>query len=296
MSDGTKIQWSEATWNFITGCTKISDGCLNCYIERTPPFRMAGRRFTKAAIGGATGVVLHPERLGLPATWTKPKRIFVNSLADIFHDEVPRDLIVKAFAVMAATPRHSFQVLTKRHGRMRSLLGAYSFWEAVSEELGQMWGTAPPALLRAIPEWIWVGVSVEDRAAADLRIPALSAVPALVDWLSCEPITSPDLDLAPHFAKHTPSWVVFGGESGPPAKATALDAGPAAGLRTLDLDHLRFLLKQCHEAGVPAFVKQLGEPWARSVGAKHRKGGDMTEWPADLRIRQYPTARTAVAS
>lgn len=291
MSDGSKIQWTEATWNFVTGCTKVSDGCDNCYIERTPPFRMAGRRFDKAAIGGTTGVILHPERLGWPASWSKPRRIFVNSLADIWHDDVPTDLIAKAFAAMAAHPRHTYQVLTKRHGRMRSMLRSPGFWEAVSVELARMWRVDHVAPLRAVPEFIWIGVSVEDLAAANLRMPALADVPAITDWLSCEPITSTDLSLAAQFRRHRPRWVVFGGESGPAARATEKDDQPAPGLRPLDLGHLRALLAECREADVPAFVKQLGEPWAKSVGARHRKGGDPAEWPVDLRVRQYPKPR-----
>src|SRR5688500_5998333 len=120
MSDGSKIQWTETTWNILSGCTRVSDGCDHCYIERTPPFRMAGRRFDKPGIGGTTGVKLHPERLEQPLHWRKPRRVFVNSLADLFHEDVPAEFIAKAFAVMRATPQHTYQLLTKRHARMRN--------------------------------------------------------------------------------------------------------------------------------------------------------------------------------
>lgn len=135
MSDGTAIQWSEATWNIATGCTKVSDGCDHCYIERTPPFRMNRRSFDKPGIGGTTGVILHPERLATPTHWAKPRLIFVNSLADLFHEGISADLIAKAFAVMALTPQHTYQVLSKRHARMRSLFNRLDFQNLVAREI-----------------------------------------------------------------------------------------------------------------------------------------------------------------
>jgi protein gp37 len=266
MSDGTHIQWTEATWNFLSGCTKVSDGCTNCYIERTPPFRMAHRRFDKPGIGGTTGVTLHSDRLGLPMKWRKPRRIFVNSLADLFHDDVPDRFIADAFAVMALAPQHTYQVLTKRHARMRSLLSSPEFRTAVQRACLQRVGDTAPWLVE--PWWplrqVWLGVSVENQQWADIRIPALLDTPAAVRWLSCEPLLGP-LDLGPWLASidwpacwadHSPSaecgrcirpeWIVVGGESGP-------------GARPMHPDWARSLRDQCTSAGVPFFFKQHGE-------------------------------------
>lgn len=312
MADGSNIEWTQATWNFITGCTKISDGCLACYIERTPPFRMTHRRFNKPGIGGTTGVVLHEDRLTLPLRWRKPRRIFVNSLADLWHDEIPTDLIARAFAVMVAAPHHSFQVLTKRHARMRSMLRSEEFWTLVSEHLGKLWNTSPPAPLRCVPEWIWLGVSVESQQWADVRVPALLDVPAMVRWLSCEPLVGA-VDLSKWLYNHSPwtytevgvrcscgawmdrnercpeqlSWCVVGGESGP-------------GARPMQLDWARDIVKQCQETGVTPFVKQLGSRWAWLASAawpvnakRDPKGGNWDNWPEDLRVREFPQAATS---
>lgn len=277
MSDGTKIQWSEATWNFASGCTKVSDGCLNCYIERTPPFRINHRKFNDPGIGGKTGIVLHEDRLTLPLKWRKPRRIFVNSLSDIWHDDIPEALIVRAFAVMIAAPHHSFQVLTKRHGRMRAMLRSDAFWTAVSAELGQLWKTSPPAPLRMIPEWIWVGVSVESQQWAAPRINALRDVPAAVRWVSAEPL----IELT-RVAEHLDgiSWLVGGGESGPDA-------------RPCDPDWLRVLRDDCADAGTAYFCKQMGAVWGKANGADSH-GGDWSFWPDDLKIRQYPAMPSAL--
>jgi protein gp37 len=248
VADNSKIEWTESTWNFISGCTKISDGCQNCYIERTPPFRMAHRRFDKPGIGGKTGVILHEDKLTLPLKWQKPRRIFVNSLADLFHEDVPDEFIIEAFTVMARAEQHTFQVLTKRHARMRSLLNDPS-----SPWLGG-WAKSWP-----LPN-VWLGVSVESQKWADIRVPALLDTPAAVRWLSCEPLLGP-VDLhycdgvdaiaqdwnaflgAPH---PLVDWVVCGGESGP-------------GARPMHPDWARSLRDQCQAEGVPYFFKQWGE-------------------------------------
>ncbi len=279
MSDGSKIQWTEATWNFVTGCTKISAGCLNCYIERTPAFRINRRRFDKPGIGGRTDVILHEDRLTLPLRWRKPRRIFVNSLADLWHDEVPAEFVARAFAVMVAAPLHTFQLLTKRHARMRSMLTSDTFWLLVSAELGRLWNTEPPAPLRMIPDWIWVGVSVESQQWLAPRLGALRGVPAAVRWMSAEPLLGPlDTDGQLEGIR----WVVGGGESGP-------------GARPCDPAWLRSLRDQCSDAGVAYFNKQMGAVWARANRADSH-GGDWDFWPTDLRVRQYPELIAAVVS
>ena len=209
MSDGTHIQWTDSTLNVVTGCTKVSAGCDHCYIERTPPFRMAKRRFDKPGIGGTTGVTLHPDRLEIPLRWRKPRRVFVNSLSDLFHDAVPDEFLVRLFALMAATPQHTYQLLTKRPARMRSLLSSDRFERAIGAALidPDRPGGSPWSITRKLdsglahPEhWplpnVWAGVSVENQEWAANRIPILMDTPASVRWLSCEPLLGP-VDLSP---------------------------------------------------------------------------------------------------
>ena len=285
MSDRTKIEWTDATWNPVTGCTRVSPGCENCYIDWAPPFRIEGRHFTipcercgvggfepmagkfrdshacsvcngegevrSHAIGSTTGVRLHPERLDQPLRWRRPRKVFVNSLSDLFHDDVPDEYIAQVFAVMARAENHTFQVLTKRHGRMRALLSSWEFREALRCKLG--W---PDLAEWPLPN-VWLGVTVEDQKRADLRVPALLDTPAAVRFLSCEPLLGP-VDLSPwtgHGYGGDPreeesliDWVIAGGESGPNA-------------RPMHPDWARSLRDQCVAAGVPFFFKQWGE-WA----------------------------------
>lgn len=244
MSDGSSIEWTEATLNTVTGCTKVSPGCALCYIERTPPFRMQGRRFTGGSgpdgVGATTGVVLHPERVTLPLRWRKPRIIFVNSLADLFHDEVPDEHIVMLFAVAALTPRHTYQLLTKRPARMRALISSPKFIVAVAKAAAKLLaaeGSVPGYITLPLETWplpnVWLGVSVEDQKRADLRIPALLDTTAAVRFLSCEPLLGP-LNLRPWLAdpawvdgdvwppsnarERSFDWVIVGGESGPGAR------------------------------------------------------------------------------
>jgi protein gp37 len=242
MAITTEIEWADCTLNIVTGCTKVSEGCRHCYIERTPPFRMAGRRFEHPGIGGTPGVQLHPERLALPRHWMYPRRIFVNSLADLFHREVPTWLIARLWATAALTPQHQYLILTKRPGRMGPLLRSPRFlasyqssWQA---EAGNRRITAPPAY--PLPNVV-LGVSVENAQALH-RIDALRATPAAARFLSCEPLLGPlpGLDL---------TWidrVIAGGESGP-------------GARPMHPDWVRAIRDRCVTAGVPFLFKQWGE-------------------------------------
>lgn len=239
----TKIEWTDETLNWVNGCTRVTEGCRHCYIERTMPMRVAGRKFDSPETGGTTGVFLFPERVTEPLKWRKPRRVFINSMGDSFHDDVPADLIARAFAVMVACPQHSFQVLTKRHGRMRSLLSSEDFWRTVSVELGQLWKCPPPAPFTSVPRWIWIGVSAEDQRAAAIRLPALEATPAVTRFVSAEPLLGP-VDLSPWLP--SVHWVICGGESGP-------------GARPMHPDWALSLLDQCKAAGVPYFFKQWGE-------------------------------------
>ena len=258
MGDKTRIEWTDATWGPVTGCTKVSSGCDNCYAESIAT-RFAG---TKAYPDGFK-VTLRPERLDQPLRWKRPRRIFVNSMSDLFHQDVPDEYIARVWAVMALAPQHTFQVLTKRHGRMRSLLSSGQFADAVWVQATELMGERDlPArsFVHPAPN-VWLGVSVEDQAAADLRIPALRDTLAAVRFLSCEPLLGPVcLDLmhstdghapgssAPSEADERIDWIIVGGESGP-------------GARPMHPDWARSLRDQCAAAGVPFFFKQWGE-WA----------------------------------
>lgn len=250
MGDKTRIEWTDATWNPVTGCTKVSPGCDHCYIARTPPFRIAGRKFNQPGTGGTTGVQLHPERLDQPLRWKRPRRVFVNSLSDLFHDEVPDDFIAHVFAVMALARQHTFQVLTKRHGRMRSLLNSDTFRRSMYDWLVSIdhQKISNNRLAWPLPN-VWLGVSVEDQKRAEMRIPALLGTPAAVKFLSCEPLLGPvDLRLVCTCEECGGGidWVIAGGESG-------RDARPA------HPDWVRGLRDQCEASRVAFFFKQWGE-------------------------------------
>jgi protein gp37 len=270
MSDNSTIEWTDATWNPVTGCTKVSPGCDNCYAETfAERFRgTAGHYFEQGF-----DVVLRPDKLDQPLKWRKPRRIFVNSMSDLFHDDVSDEYIARVFAVMAATPQHTYQLLTKRHGRMRSLLNNLAWRSSVFLRESVIPGGA-----RELPTWplpnLWLGVSVEDQKRADLRIPALIDTPAAVRWLSMEPLLGPvDLDRTDKDALVDGGidWVVVGGESGP-------------GARPMHPQWARDLRDQCSAAEVPFFFKQWGE-WApngwRAIGYLDPKRERLVGEPVD---------------
>lgn len=267
----TKIEWTQRTWNPVTGCTKVSPGCDHCYAEGI------ARRFAGTpAFPNGFDVTLHPERIEAPLRWRKPAKVFVNSMSDLFHDDVPDHFIESVFEVMALTPQHTYQVLTKRPGRMRSLLNR---WTAEGAR-NVLVSPAPPVAGIGAP-WpltnVWLGVSVEDQKWADVRIPILLDTPAAVRFLSCEPLLGP-VDLKPWMEFYETNlsmvipglhWVIVGGESGP-------------GARRMELDWAGYLVGQCQRTMTPVFVKQLG-----SAHGPH-KGGDISTWPAELQVREYP--------
>lgn len=292
----TGIEWCDETWNPVTGCSKVSQGCKFCYAERDwgrlahlPSYQ--DRAFTDVAS--------HPGRLAQPLRWTKPRRVFVNSMSDLFHEDVPDEFIDEVFAVMALAPHHTFQVLTKRPERMREYLSRPAVEVRIGLQAMAMCMDSAVAtkgrsklgrgvLLNAtdinpggLAAWplpnVWLGVSVEDQATADERIPPLMRTPAAVRWISAEPLLGP-VDLAriggdqfgwgridalnglSHVRANatdagcewetipTPSldWVVVGGESGPNA-------------RPMHPAWARSLRDQCAAADVPFLFKQWGE-------------------------------------
>jgi protein gp37 len=184
MADNSSIEWTDATWNPVTGCTKISPGGKNCYAER---LALRLKEMGNSRYANGFSLTLHPDTLGLPLRWTKPKMIFVNSMSDLFHESVPEDYIQKVFAVMEKAHWHKFQILTKRADRLARLAQRLSW-----------------------PTHIWQGVSVENKAYVN-RVAFLRKVPATIRFLSIEPLLGP----IPNLPLDGIHWVIVGGESGP---------------------------------------------------------------------------------
>ena len=187
MGNDTGISWTDCTWNPVTGCTPASEGCANCYAERMHKRGIFGKMpFSK--------VTLHPDRLEIPLHWRKPRKIFVCSMSDLFHDDIPDDFIDKVFAVMALCLQHTFQVLTKRPVRMLEYMSnptrGYLITDAASKYFHKDFD--PVKMERSFPfPNAWLGVTVENQARADERIPLLLQTPAAVRFVSCEPMLSP---------------------------------------------------------------------------------------------------------
>jgi protein gp37 len=243
VSDNSKIEWTDATWNPVTGCTKVSPGCDHCYAETfAERFRgVPGHHFEHGF-----DVQLRPDRLDQPFRWKRPRRVFVNSMSDLFHDQVPDEYIAKVWAVMAMSRGHTFQVLTKRPGRMRSLLKRPTWARTV--------GAAATDIVGGVDCWtpghplanVWLGVSAEDQKWADVRIPVLLDTPAAVRFVSAEPLLGP-IDLGESvFGPVGLDWVIVGGESG-------------HGARPMHPNWARSLRAQCVCAGVAFHFKQWGE-------------------------------------
>lgn len=199
----TKIEWATDTWNPTTGCTKVSPGCANCYIERQAPMRIAGRRFVR----GAIPIELHPERLQVPLHWYSPRRVFVDSMSDLFHEDVPEKYIAKVLAVCELAYWHQFLILTKRPERMRALLTNEDFqfhigWFAsqAMREFGLDEARFGPHVTENPPN-VWLGTTAENQRMAARRVPELLATPAAVHFVSLEPLLSP-IDLRP--------WIPYG--------------------------------------------------------------------------------------
>ena len=365
MATNSKIEWTEATWNPVAGCTPISPGCANCYAV---PITYRLETMGQAKYTGLT--VLQPngrrqfngtvrpdeDSLTVPLAWKKPRRVFVNSMSDLFHEGVPFEFIDRVFAVMSAThtclpiptdittakPWHTYQILTKRPGRAAEYLesrnpqhwprcGSHPLFKQREIFIGQGPDivNASGCLLWPLPN-VWLGTSVENQQAADERIPHLLRCPARVRFLSCEPLLGaidfpqwfvpvydngkyrgyeiPGEGLA-HGSRPAIDWVIIGGESG-------------ARARPCDIAWERSIIDQCKAAGIPCFEKQLGAKptmqcdqcgklvgrvlggFVDACGPTHAaliaelqrisdpKGGDMDEWPEDLRVRELPEAIT----
>ncbi len=229
MSDNSKIEWTDATWNPMRGCTKISPGCLNCYAE-TLAERFRGVPGHPFEFGFDLRLV--PGKLGDPIRWSKPRKIFVNSMSDLFHEEVPDSYIVRVAQVMEAANWHTYQVRTKRSERLRDLLQTKLRKAAVAAH-------------------IWWGVSVENKRHGLPRIEVLRNANPAVAFLSIEPLLE-DLGTLDLSGIH---WVIVGGESGP-------------GARPVAIDWVRRIRDQCHRASVPFFFKQWGGVHKKETGRR----------------------------
>ncbi|MGB1225584.1 MAG: DUF5131 family protein [Mycobacterium sp.] len=393
----TNIEWTDRSWNVLRGCSRVSEGCRHCYAEVmasrfSGPGQWAEGLATRSPSRWTGKVAFAEHKLDEPLRWRKPQRIFVNSMSDVFHEDVPDEWIDAIFGVMASAPQHTFQVLTKRPARMLAWFNGLSdrsdsngkpaTWFPFGVACRRHGVGTNETLRRAVAShpshsnrdrdlyWplpnVHLGVSVEDQATADARIPLLLQTPAAVRFISAEPLLGPvDIGLQSAVCDCCPSWssrwiklnrvirpefpfgsrghvavpgtyrahgnrhgalsvetpcgklgvkpaemeqlpaldwVICGGESGP-------------GARPCDVEWLRSIVRQCKDAGVPVFCKQIGaRPYevnqpevmpneARkmsrpgwftgpgwSIQLKNRKGGDPSEWPEDLRVREMPKA------
>ena len=241
MADNSAIEWTDATWNPVTGCTKVSRGCDHCYAER---FAERWRGIAGHPYEQGFDLRLWEARLEQPAQWRRPRMIFVNSMGDLFHKDIPSPFIDQVFGVMEAVDHHIYQVLTKRSLRMRDYLkGRYAN--------------------RNAPSHIWCGVSVEDHTVRS-RIHHLAMAPAAIRFLSLEPLLGPlgNIDLKGM------SWVIVGGESGPAA-------------RPMDPEWVRSIRDQCQAAKVPFFFKQWGGRTPKA-GGRLLEGMEYNSMPNSL--------------
>lgn len=252
MGDDTAIEWADATWNVATGCTKVSPGCAYCYISRTPPFRTARRRWVR----GDIPLVLHPDRLELPLRWTRPRDIFVNSLSDLWHPDMPDDLRYSMFRTMAHAPQHRFLILTKRPEAMCKEIDLLTHGIVCSGPNDGRYGHAHSWPLPNV----WLGITAENQAMLDERWKWLRRTPAAVRWISAEPLLAP-LKL-PRLGKI--DWIVVGGESGGPLERRLVDR--AGDPTPQGLQRVRELRDQAGAVGIPFFFKQWGGPLAKSSG------------------------------
>lgn len=248
MSDHSSIEWTDATWNPVRGCTKISSGCAHCYAET---FAERFRGVPAHPYEQGFDLRLVPEKLSQPLFWRQPKKVFVNSMSDLFHDKVPDDYIVRVARVMQLARWHTYQVLTKRSERLRDLLATrLSF---VADE-----------------PHIWWGVSVENRSQGLPRISHLRTTPGAVRFLSIEPLLEAlgPLDLTGI------DWVIVGGESGP-------------GARPIEEAWVLDILKQCRRARVPFFFKQWGGR-LKTKNGRELQGQIYDELPKQCPTRPVP--------
>lgn len=312
----TTIEWATKVWNPLRGCSKVSEGCRNCYAIRQAhrfsgvgqPYEGLTERTNQGINWTGKVMLLPPEKLLTPLSWKKPERIFVNSMSDLFHEDVPNEFIRRIFSIMGEARHHQFMILTKRPKRMKEVIT-----EIVREgDFATLQGSTEPPF-----PWpnVLLGVSVENQQAANERIPELLQTPAAIRFLSCEPLLGPVEILEELMQGVDPGkcgncgkshgftrcsnygrvskiseryrchdfkrvdfaidWVVVGGESGHKA-------------RPMELDWARSLRDQCQAAAVPFFMKQMGSVFAKENGFLDPKGCDWSEWNQEFKIREFP--------
>lgn len=281
----SKIEWTDRTWNPSVGCTRVSSGCKNCYafdvhdkrhrsyLQNGGKWPNSGKPIPPQYAEPFKVVQLLPERLRDPLGWRSPQRVFVDSMSDLFHPEVPDKFIDQVFAVMALASQHTFMVLTKRPERMCAFLNDPDRLLGIASESFGIRGSIPKGAFHEVMlkgRWplpnVWLGTSTEDQKTADQRIPHLLETPAAVRFLSCEPLLGP-IDLEPYLwegagpewagknlAEPGIDWVITGGESG-------------AGARPALFDWYREIRDDCERAGVAYFHKQHGEWVEYDIGA-----------------------------
>lgn len=309
MGDKTGIEWTDATWNPLVGCSIASLGCAHCYAMNAA-FRL-GRMAEEAEALGKISPTAHykglaykskagqflwtgevreaPESILLkPVTWQRPRKIFVNSMSDLFHESVPFETIDRIFAIMACCPQHRFQTLTKRADRMREYMTTPRRHGQILDAASKLPIRDGPKIASHTAPWplpnVWLGVTAEDQANWDARVPHLLATPAAVRWVSYEPAIGPIVPALRDFGQGDNGswpftvepharidWVVAGGESGP-------------GARPFEDEWAENMLDHCRAAGVKFLMKQRGS-------AKHPKTyKDFASFPAALQVREYPHA------
>ena len=319
MGANTSIEWTNSSWNCIRGCSRVSEGCRFCYAESTA-YRFSGKGLPYEGLAIIKNG--HPSWTGKvnwidghwedPLRWTKPRKIFVNSMSDLFHESVPDSWIDNVFAVMqhAQARKHIFQILTKRPQRMLDYLSNSDLYLRLMDRVNYVRGRWPRIPITAFSDPkkfplgnVWLGVSTENQKAADERIPLLAQCPAKVHFISAEPLIG-EIDLVwtktiwpdglpmccngdecgcNGMPTEPPlcyglQLVITGGESGPKA-------------RPCHVEWISSIVSQCKEWNIPVFVKQLGSHVIQD-GKRHikrdPKGGDMSEWPHEIRIREFP--------
>lgn len=324
MGDKTGIQWTDATWNPLRGCTRVSKGCENCYAEKVAyRFSGPGQPYEGLIAIGKKGprwngvIKLVPEKLIDPLRWTRPRMVFVNSMSDLFHENISNEYIAAVFGVMAEAKTHTFQILTKRPKRAKEFFDwlttkAYAescavdgFYPYTQYEVGICLAEAAKLTGRSklfpkdFPIWplpnVWLGISAENQETANKRVPLLMECPANIHWVSYEPALGP-VDFSEWIdnsgydsllrtftgRKATPpslDWIVVGGESG-------------SGSRPFDWKWAQHVVDTTSASSTAVFVKQLGsKPVLKDSGIsslKSYKGGEISEWPKGLQVREYP--------
>ncbi len=301
----TNIEWTNETWNVIVGCSRISSGCQKCYAATAAASPRLQQFPQYQAVSKWDGTVQFVEsQLLKPLSWRKPKRIFVCSMADLFHANVLDEWIHQVMAVVALSPQHTFQILTKRPERMKEYFSqpnlwvkwyeaaSVNLWDAVSDKFGGLINLQQYFTLQPFPlPNLWLGTSTENQQMADKRIPILLQIPAAIRFLSCEPLLE-EIDFRQagaiqrlisddyewELVNEDIQWIVVGGESGPQS-------------RPCHIEWIESIVQQCQQSQTPVFVKQLGANayyQGQQFKTRDKKGVEIKEFPLQLQLQEFP--------